>query len=357
MNAYRSPLRRITALAALALAASVMAGCAKKMTSVDPGYALDSTYVSDPTHGGVEGLFSTYARLVVYPNVALSMDSIYDKPPIGEKGPEDSLVTTWVFPLSPTDMAGHVFTDWMIPYVPAGLHGLVFDSTVANAYQVLRRESNGGFALLKDYPIPPVTRLLETQWEVFAFEDARPSGYNPPTYVGRGVVAGTVSRTSPLTNLGKLTGRDMPDIAYLGNRAPTDSNFTLRWSPVSGAAGYWIQIYQFGSGVSEAVKFLSSQPAPFLASTARSQFVAYMPVGITQYELGQPYPPGSLVLYRKPLLMAREYFVRISAVNAQGQMIAFSRGDYRDYWYINGAGSGYYRYQMGAARVTPKRPT
>ncbi len=356
MNGTRGPLRRITALAVLALVALVVAGCAKKLVTTDPNYVLDSTFVNNPAHGGVEGLYSDHAQLVVFPDVALSMDTLYDKAPIGVKGPEDSLVTTWTFPLSPADLPGHTFTNWMIPYTPGAVHGMIFDSTAANAYQVLRRESNGGFAQLKDYVLPPVSRMLGSQWDIFAFDDPRPSSFHPPTYVGRGVVSGVVSKTSPLTNLGKLTSPDVADIAYLGNRTPADSNVVMRWQPVDGAVGYWIQVYQFLTGASEETRFLASRPATFLTSSVRSQFVAYLPGGLTEYQLGQPYPPGMVVLTRTPLLMNREYFIRISAMNAQGQMIAMTRGDYRDWWYINGAGQGYYRYHMGGARVSPKKP-
>jgi hypothetical protein len=343
MNAHRNPLRRIAALAAFAFLALAMTGCAKKPTNPDASYILDSTYVSNPSHGGVEGQYSQSARLIVYPDVTMSRDSMVDKDPVGRQGPEDSLASTTAYPMS-----------------PGTVHGLIVDQTAASAYQVLRRESNGGFASLKDYFLNPAVRLLESQSEVYAFDDPRPASFDPPTYVGRGVVSGQISRTSPLTNLGKLASREMPDLAILTPppaptlpRAWPDSNITMRWAEVSGAAGYWIQIYTYASGANEDARFLLSQPAPLVTRLVLNRFVAFVPAGTTEYQLGQEVPPGMIVFMRRMLLMNREYYVRVSAVDAAGRMIAFSYGDY---WIDKKEGVHYNRYRMGAARVQPKIP-
>jgi hypothetical protein len=206
--------------------------------------------------------------------------------------------------------------------------------------------------------LTPTVRLLETQWEVYAFDDPRPSSFNPPTYVGRGVVSGQISPASPLTNLGKLASWEIPELAILTPppppappRAWPDSNITMRWAEVAGATGYWIQIYTFASAADENARFLMAQPAPLVTNLVLNRFVAYVPAGVNEYQLGQELPPGMIVFMRRTLLMNREYFVRISAVNAGGEMVAFSHGDY---WTVNAASGGYYRYRMGAARVQPK---
>jgi len=329
MNDHRSPLRRIAALAVVAL---VMAGCAKQVTNPDSNFVLDSTYVSNPSHGGIEGRYSAQARLIVYADAPLTLDSLADKNPVGTRGPEDSLVSTQT-----------------IEFAPGAIHGLIIDSTAANAYQVLRRERNGGYAQLTDYVLNPVVRMLETGWEVYTFDDARPSGFRPPTYVGRGVVAGGVTRSSPLTNAGELRVETVPALRYTGARSPADSNITMSWDAVAGAAGYWIQIYQHGGGVTEAGRQIAAQPAPLAARFVRNSFVGFMPAGVTSYQLGEPLPPGAQVLTSRPLINGREYYVRVAAVNSRGEMIAFTYGDY---WFLGGA-TGYSRYRMGAARVQP----
>ena len=329
MNDHRSPLRRIAALAVVALG---MAGCAKQVTNPDSNYVLDSTYVSNPSHGGIEGRYSTQAQLIVHADAPLTLDSLADKVPVGIRGPEDSLVWTRTF-----------------EFAPGTLHGMIIDSTAASAYQVLRREGNGGFARLKDYVLNPVVRLLETRWEVYTFDDAHPSGFRPPTYVGRGVVAGGVTRSSPLTNAGELRVETVPALRYTGLPFPPDSNIAMSWDAVAGAAGYWVQIYQHGGGVVEAERQVAAQPAPLATRYVRNSFVGFMPPGVTAYQLGEPLPPGAKVLTMRPLINGREYFVRVAAVNGRGEMIAFTYGDY---WFLGGI-TGYKRYRMGAARVQP----
>jgi len=325
MNDLRSLLRRIAPLAAVALVALAMVGCAKKVTSVDPNYTAP------------EGKYSVDARLIVYPDAPITVETYTDNPPDGpgadgRPGEEDVFLRTE-----------------QVYVAPGTLHGLILDGTPASGYQVLRRESSGGFAQLKDYVLNPVVRFLDSQWEVYTFDDGQPSGFSPPSYAGRGVVAGAVTPTSPLTNVSELMNSDIRDLKYTGRRsgtkpAPLDSNLTMSWEAVPGAAGYWIQIYQFKGG-SEA-QLLAAAPAPLIPGNVRNYFVGYVAAPDTTYKLGQP---GALVLTRRTLLNSVEYLVRISAVNDQGELIAFTYGDWQ---YIRAVGT-YRRYRIGAAKVIP----
>jgi hypothetical protein len=122
------------------------------------------------------------------------------------------------------------------------------------------------------------------------------------------------------------------------------SSDLMSWQEVPGAAGYWIQIYQFMGGSPE--KLLSAQPAPFVVSDARNFFIGYVPAPAGSYTLHQP---GALVLFQRGLILRSEYMVRVSAVNDQGQLIAYTHGDYG---YLRSTGS-YLRYRLGAILVTP----
>lgn len=290
MNVLHSPLRRIVALTAFALVALAMAGCTKKVT-VDPGYVQP------------EGRTDADARLIVYPDLPITVQTWTDLLPDGP-GLEDTLVSTVQVSVS-----------------PGSVYGTIMDGTPASAYQVLRRERNGGFAQLDDYLVNPTLRFLDSQWELYTFKDSHPSGFTPATYLGRGVIAGQVTSTSPLTNLGEQAGTVAP-LIYTGEAAPVDSNITMSWQPVTGAVGYWIQIYQF-QGSTEA-QLLAARPAPFVPLETRNMFIGYVPAPATSYKLGEE---GAMVLTRRPLLRSVQYFVRISAVNAQGEMIAFTYGD------------------------------
>ena len=324
MNDLRSPLRGIAPFAAVILVALALTGCTKKVTSVDAGYTAP------------EGQLSANARLIVYPDAPITVYTYKDNAPdgpnpdSGNPGDEDVLLSTEQ------------------RYVaPGTLHGLIMDGTPASGYQVLRRESDGGYAQLKDYVLTPVASFLDSQWEAYTFTDAQPSGFSPPSYTGRGVVAGTVTPASPLTNASELVESDIPTLTYTGQATPADSNITMSWEAVPGATGYWIQIHQFKGG--SQAQLLAAAPAPFLTSDVRNFFVGYVPAPATEYTLGQP---GALVLTRRGLLWGVEYLVRISAVNDRGEMIAFSRGDWQ---YIRSTGT-YQCYRSGAKKVTPTIP-
>ena len=316
MNALRSPLFR--ALPAV-LVLVALAGCAEKVTNVDASYTAP------------EGQYDAAARLVVYPDLPITVDTFVDLLPDGPDS-GDSLATTEQRTVA-----------------PGALHGMIVDGTAAAGYQVLRREANGGYAQLKDYVLSPVARFFDSHWELYAFVDGAPTSFSPPTYVGRGVVSGVVTPLSPLTNLGQVTSEDMvADIVYTGDPEPADTVITVSWEAVPEAAGYWIQIYQFMGG-SEG-KLLSAQPAPFVVSDVRNFFVGYVAAPASSYKL---YEPGAQVLFQRGLIMGSEYYVRVSAVDDRGGLLAFTYGDSS---YIRTTGS-YQRYRLGAAIVRPMMPS
>ncbi len=314
MNALRSPMHRTALAAVLVVGALALAGCAEKVTNVDAGYTTP------------EGKVDENARLVVYPDAPIVIDTFRDILPDGPDTGDELLSTE-------------------LRYVAQGaLHGIIMDGTAATTYQVLRREANGGYAQLKDYTLSPQVRFFDSHWELYAFTDASPSGFDPPSYLGRGVLSGVVTPLSPLTNPGLIGGTEVANLTYTGSIQPRDTCITMSWNEVPGAAGYWIQIYEFMGGTQE--KLLSAQPAPFVFSDARNYFVGYVPGPASSYTLCQP---GALVLFQRGLLLKSEYIVRVSAVNEQGRLLAFTYGDYS---YLRTTGS-YQRYRLGGVVVTP----
>jgi hypothetical protein len=314
MNALRNPLHRTALTAVFVLGTLALAGCAEKVTNVDAGFTTP------------EGQYDANARLVLYPDVPITVESFVDLAPDGPDAAD---------PLSGTEQR----------YIaPGAIHGVILDGTTASGYQVLRREADGGYGQLKDYTLNPIARFFDTHWEMYAFSDGAPSSFSPPTYVGRGLVSGAVTPRSPLTNVARVPGTSVANIVYTATPWPADSNITMTWQAVPGAAGYWIQIYQFMGGSLE--KLLSAQPAPFVISDARNYFIGYVPAPATSYKLNQP---GALVLFQRGLILMSEYMVRITAVDDQSQLIAMTYGDYG---YVRSVGS-YLRYRLGAVLVIP----
>jgi len=315
MNVHRRSLYGFAAVAVIALA---LAGCTKKIT-VDAGYTAP------------EGQESTDARLVVYADAPMTFEYYVDNNPPGA---------------DPTDVLER--TETVTPS-PGMLHGTILDGTAASGYQVLRREGNGGYAQLKDYVLNPVSKFLESGWEIYTFSDPNPSPWSPPTYLGRGVVAGQVTRTSPLTDTAMVTLPGVPELTYTGLTTPPDSLITMKWNQVPGAVGYWMQVYQYRQA-STAQMVASSQAAPFVTNNVRNYFLAYVPAPADSFKIGST--PG-LVLTRRTLLTGIEYLVRITAVGENGQMLAFTYGDKGVVAYAAGF---YYKYRLGAVRVQPTRP-
>lgn len=318
MNDPRSPLRRLASLAAVVLVALAPAGCAKKVTNVDATFTAP------------EGQPSADAQLI-----------IYSDEPITVKGWKD------VLPDGP-DAGDSLFSTQRISVAPGTMYGTILDGTSASGYQVLRREGNGGYAQLKDYVLSPVARFLESQWELYSFSDSHPAGFSPPTYLGRGVVAGVVTPNSPLTNTGELMSSDITALKYTGEKFPADSNFAMSWEAVPNAAAYWIQIYQF-TGKDSAAILKSAQMAPFVLANSRNFFIGRVAAPAVAYKLGGP---GAHVLLKRTMLFAAEYRVRIVAVNERGELIAFSYGDPE---YLR-AKERYSSFPCGAFKVSPTRP-
>jgi hypothetical protein len=120
----------------------------------------------------------------------------------------------------------------------------------------------------------------------------------------------------------------------------------MKWAPVTGATGYWLQVYQNKGGPESRIR--SALPAPFARPDTRDFFVAYVAAPADSYKIGQP---GALVLTRRILLTGIEYLVRVSAVNAEGRLIAYTYGD-QD---IAPGEDSYRVFSLGGARVQPIR--
>ena len=323
--ADRPTLRLGAAWVAVGLAALALGGCSKRITSVDSSFQ-------------VEGQPSP-SQLVVFrdmPSVAfLYRDTL-------EAGP------------SPGDYI--IDTPSFYEFGPNAVQGMIFDYTQAGDFQIFRQESNGGFLSLKDFPVRDSKQWVDSHSELFRFVDETPLPGAAGSYLGRGIIGGAVSSNSPLTNLAAATQASVGSIDYTGDRAPEDSLFTIEWTPVAGAAGYWLQVYQFRSDLRTLQdRIVSGAPAPIFAGKSTDWFVGFMPAGVTSYKLGDPVPAGGRVLFRRQTLFNFFYFVRVSAVGPSGDLIAYT-GINGDYLVQQFADQTYLVYPLGAVQVAPVRP-
>jgi hypothetical protein len=326
MNHFTLPRRAAwTVLFALGVLAAV-AGCAKKVTSVDAGYTT------------LEGRPDANARMLAWYDTP---DTVLVYRDLGTPGPSPD-------PDAETDTLYERVATYATG--PGIIHTLLIDKTPALGYQFYRYASNGGLQQLTDYTIAPSVKWLSSGWEMYSLTDASPSGYRPSTYVGRGLLEGKVTTNSPVTNLAIATGTSpsAATIKFTANTSPTDSLFQMSWTPAAGAAGYWIHIYQFQSSATLETRRSSGAPAPILDGGVKHVFVGYVDGSTTSYKLGQP---GAEVLTFTAPIRGQSYYVRITAVDAHGNVIAWMHGDSQLHML-----DGFYEYiPLGAVLVNPHR--
>lgn len=315
-TARRVPLGRLAALAACALL--LLSSCGKKNIAPTP-------------FPGVMGTVSP-SQLVVYPDVPLTTYFLLDTL-IQQDG-----VTLRQLTCSADDsLLGSV-----VERAATGstVHGYIFDYTPASEFQIFRRDGSV-YRLLKDYPLEPVKRYPFGDADVFTFDDPQATSSPFEEYVGRGVVGGAITPDSPLTNSGHVTVTPTATLVYTGHLnvcgdaapgdQPVDSLLAMSWGAVPGAAGYWVQVFQYGTG---ADVFGSRYPSPAFVGRSVDFFLAYFPSSVTSYKIGDPIPDGSHLITRRTLLNNTDYAVRITAVNDQGELIAYPSPDSRAYIYI-----------------------
>ena len=227
--------RRAAWMALLALGILVvMAGCSKRVTSVDAGRTT------------LDGRTDANARMLAWRDAPVSLIVWAD---LGPAGPDDPAADVKF-----DTLIGRANISWGDPGV---VRLAVLDKTPAASYQFYRFADNGGLQALTDYTILPLTKWLSTNWEMYGFDDQHPSSYSPTTYMGRGLLDGKVTTSSPLTNAALPDGATPAATTRFGwyfNKA--DSTIYYAWSTTPGAAGYWLDIYQL-TGNTTAMDFYS----------------------------------------------------------------------------------------------------
>jgi hypothetical protein len=337
--------------AALVLLALCLASCADKITTVDPGLVP-------------EGAASTQSGLAVWREIPNHVYVYIRGNPTGDP-PVPHVLIDSVTAVSP---------------LPGQVHGVIRDSTTANAYQVYRRETNGGYTEIYDFTATAARKWFDRGWEIYHFTDADTT-VPTRTYLGRGVVGGRATLGAPLTNEASDQVRAVHNINYRGatgfdsqgEASPLDSLFLMEWDAVENAVAYYIHVYQWSFNlINLDEQIASGMPAPLFIGKSRDVLVAYMPVP------NPPPAPGVRVLFRMPTPTAtpsdvriltvretrygQEYLVRIAAVDALGQLIAYTYGNNSQELASLPDGTTlpstqFAAYPLGAVRVVPKRCT
>lgn len=320
--------RRSAALALLCAAALSATSCDKKNVVI-PG-------------DGLVGVPSA-SQLVVWPDTPTEVSTFNDTIPLGP-GPEDRLIGTE-----------------LLYFAGAGtVLGMVQDVTEADRFEVFRNE-NGEFRRLKDYTLYPAKRFLHGHVDVFRFTDYRPGSPTLRSYIARGLVDGSGVEAAPKTNVALVGLTSVPgDLDYIAPtgippdfRPMSDSLLYMEWAPYPGAAGYWVHVYQLTDQSGDEI-ILSGVAAPFYVSVTRDYFLAFVPGNVTAYKVGDPVPSGMRILTQRPMLNGQVFNVRVSAVDADGELIGYT-GESEAIGVFRGEGT-FRTFPLGAAVVQPRNP-
>jgi hypothetical protein len=308
------------------LAVSMLASSCDKKNVAAPG-------------DGVEGVLSE-SQLIAWRDTP-TQDSVFaDLAPSGP-GPEDTLISVHdIYAVGP----GYV-------------QGMIFDYTAADRFEVFRLDG-GSFRPFKDFAIAPSKRYFKGATDVFRFLDT-PGGSGSRDYVARGLLDGIGVASAPKTNVAASgSGPVALDLRYTGptgvlpDLRPLDSLLVMTWDPYPGAAGYWVHVYQLtNQGGEDIVR--SGTPAPAYIAVTRDYLLAYLPGGTTSYRWGDPVPAGGRIVTSIPLLNGLDFLVRVSAVDASGQFIAYT-GTTGSYGVFRSEAT-YRKFPLGAVQVHTRR--
>ena len=284
-----SLLRPMLALAVLVAIAMGTFGCSKKL-AVDPGYTSP------------EGVYSSAVRLMLYQERPVHVTAIHQ---IGRIFNFDSAFT-------------------VVNYPPGTVVGILMDGSPAEGFQLMRKASGGGYAPAKDYALTPANKWLDTRTEEYTFVDFPSGGFSPPTYVARGLVGGTPTRASVLSNEASILPDTVGNLTYTSPVQTPDSLFFIGWTAVPGAASYWVHIYLFRGDVrTNYEKLAYGVPAPIATGKVHTYVLAQVPATATTFFVGAR---GPGVVHYEPLPKSVDYFIRVSAVDARGKLIACTPG-------------------------------
>jgi len=311
--------------AAIALCA-LATGCAKRITEADASYTTP------------EGTADGSARLTLWADTPVPI-STFSEDPGNPPGPSDGDVLVGV---EQRYLAGQ-----------GTVQSMLIDGSRANGFQMLRRAQNGGLEPVRDFVLQPTRKWTASQWETYRLTDPTPSGYSPASYIARGLVGGTITASSPLSNEAQVTLTTVP--ATLAFTAPLftrgDSLIQLAWAPVAGAAGYWLHVYQFRSDATFDDRLLAAAPQPVVDGRVRDHLVAYVDGSVTSYRMGVS--TDGIVLAYTPALIGRQYEVRITAVGANGELLEYTAGSTRT---VLVSDASYLQFPSGGVTIDTSRP-
>jgi len=320
----RRPLGALVTAALLALGAFALGGCANKITSYDPSQRPPVFPAGIPADAKLMLYMDTPNRRLEYADLGLPGVT-----------PEDTLISDQVF----------------YETGPGVVQGTIVDFSNASSFDIFREENGGGYGELTTVPIQPVKKWLLGQAELYRFQDPTPVASR--SYIARGEVSGIVNAQSPLSNVSQLSlqqvAGDLQFYSFVAshngpdgnpvNTSPRDTltgHFLMQWKPVPNAVAYWLSVVPLTDAYLQGPALLKSGlPRPVFPERFPEYLVAYVtaqdaaarnPDTLT-WEIQQRPAFGSQIVDSARYVIGNQYALRIAAIDAQGQVLTYTRDD------------------------------
>jgi hypothetical protein len=202
---------------------------------------------------------------------------------------------------------------------PGVVRSATFDGSPANAMEPFRIGSDGNAQAVFDFLLAPSLRFIGLNTDLYQFDDPNPTGATP-SYVGRGLVDGLATVTSPVSNVIRVSGTidETLDFLVTPKLFAGDSVLKIRYTEDPRATFYVVEVNDAGAVLGNGSSYAFERraraiPSPLQPGTRPlSSLFAVLPPGVGS--------TGISTAISSPVWPI-PFYIRVSAYDADGRMV------------------------------------
>jgi len=201
---------------------------------------------------------------------------------------------------------------------PNGVRTTTLDISNSNSLEAMRVGENGNVAPLFDFMVPATVRLIGANLDSYDFEDFAPLA--PPQYFGRGVLNGTVTTGSPVSNPASALPTCDDNMNFIPEpiASQRDSVLDVQFEEDPRAAFYVVEISDGSAVVGTGDVFTNERRARGILSPLLpgqrplNSGIVLMPAGTGLSGFHVTFSTRAFPLF---------FHIRVTAIDAQGRMV------------------------------------
>jgi hypothetical protein len=201
---------------------------------------------------------------------------------------------------------------------PDGVRTTTLDVSASNSLEAMRVGADGNVAPLFDFLLPATVRAIGQHFDTYDFEDF--SAPATPQYFGRGVLNGTVTTASPVSNSAGAFPTCDETMNFIPQPigSPGDSVLDVSFEEDARAAFYVVEISDASGVVGTGDVFTIERrtrgiPSPLLAGQRPlNSAIILMPAGTGLAGFHVTFSTRAFPLF---------FHIRVTAIDAQGRMV------------------------------------